>query len=462
MKEKKQYHDKKQYRNGFTRFFLKNHHYNLKFLLSFLLVILFGASVFTGLVISKKLSLIKIDRGDDGLDFDNADESVTAEEESLNFDPMYDVSDANSLNDWLLKWATNGGEKMYSKNIINCLLCGVDSKNGAVSDGRSDAMILVSLNKKTKEITLLSFMRDAYTYMNINGENRYYKVNSTFNWGGPATLVNTLENNYKIEIDNYICVDFKTFPKLIDALGGVTVEVQPYEANYINRTSSCNIESGEAVTLSGKEALVFSRIRHSDSDGDFSRTRRQRLIITALIKSAQNASAGQLNNMMNIVLPYVRTNYTRRQIVSYATQALMQGWLKYNMTEIVTPVVDPTETDPVVTGKDSYIRTGYGYAPEFVWIVDYQLAAHRIQTALYGMSNIEINDSARTSPFDFMTSKSGSSSYDDDYYYTTRSSYGNYNYDNDGDYNDNTTTTSFLRRFFGRGITTEPDRDNDN
>ena len=331
---------------------------------------------------------------------------------------MHDVADASSLKDWLQKWAQNRGQKLHSKNVINCLLCGVDTEEG--SDGRTDAMILVSLNKKKKTVSLVSFMRDSYTYMNINGQDRWYKINSAYNWGGAGTLVQTIENNYKIEIDNYITVDFDTFPKLIDALGGVEIDVEEYEARYIRRTSSHKkFPFGESVRLNGDQALIYSRIRHSDSDGDLSRTRRQRKLVTALIAKAKNASVGQLSNMMNLVLPYVQTNYRRSQILSLGTQALLQDWMSFEIRQISCPLLVSEDETETLTGKDSYMMTGYGRIQEFVWIVDYQLDAQRVQQALYDMSNIEIHDEVRDSPFNFLSGATRSSGGSRSYYSNT-------------------------------------------
>lgn len=401
------------YRNGFTRFWLQNKRRNLKVMLVAILLLLFAAIVTFIVVVDQKLDLIDYEQG---LNFSHADQTNIVEDEDLVFTPMHDVTDASSLKDWLQKWALNDGQKLHSKNVINVLLCGVDTEEG--SDGRTDAMILVSLNKKTKVISLVSFMRDSYTYMDINGQSRWYKINSAYNWGGPATLVQTIENNYKIEIDNYITVDFDTFPKLIDALGGIEVDVEEYEAKYIRRTSSHKkFPYGEGVKLNGQQALIYSRIRHSDADGDLSRTRRQRKLVTALIGKAGKASAGQLNNMMNQVLPYVQTNYRRSQILSLATQALLQDWMKYEMQQISCPLLVSDDETEVLTGKDSYMMTGYGRAQEFVWIVDYQLDARRVQQTLYGMTNIDIRDESHDSPFDFLSGSQRSS--DNTYYRTT-------------------------------------------
>ena len=403
--------DDEIYSNRFSRFWLRKNKRNLKRLLVIVLLLAFAAIIVFILVVNQKLGLIDYDSG---VHFENADRTHIAEEEDPVFTPVHDVADASSLKDWLQKWAQNNGQKLHSKNIVNCLLCGVDTEEG--SDGRTDAMILVSLNKKTKKITLVSFLRDSYTYMDINGQDRWYKINSAYNWGGAMTLVQTIENNYKIEIDNYITVDFDTFPKLIDALGGVEVDVEEYEARYIRRTSSHGkFPYGEGVRLNGDQALIYSRIRKSDADGDLSRTRRQRKLVTALINKAKSASVGQLNNMLNLVLPYVQTNYRRAQILALGTQALMQDWISYDMEQLSCPLLDVNEDGSVeLTGKDSYMMTGYGSAQEFVWIVDYQLDAQRVQQALYGMSNIEVHETVRESPFDFLTGSNRS-------YETTRS-----------------------------------------
>ncbi len=371
---------------------------------SFLAIVMcgiFGTSVYVGTLIGNKLNLINIDNDSDTNQY--ADErTYHDDEDDINFDPVHDVTDAGSLNDWLKKWAQNDGEKLYSKNIVNCLLCGVDSGDGSTDTGRADAMILLSLNKRKDTITLLSLMRDSYTYINLGGNDRYYKMNAAFGLGGPTTLVETIENNYKIEIDKYIFVDFSTFPKTIDALGGITVEVKQYEARYINRTTRYTIDYGEKVTLDGNEALVLSRIRHCDSDSDVSRTARQRRIIEAIIDKAKNASAGQINNALNNLLPNLKTNYTKAQILSLTTQALMQGWMDYSITEMLSPVVTSTNGE-TITGKDSYIHINSQNYEEFAWIVDYQLEAQRVQLALYDTSNIELH-ADRDSPFDFMTS----------------------------------------------------------
>lgn len=332
--------------------------------------------------------------GDSGLDFNEPFTGQVIYEEDHNWQAMGDV-DANSLNGFLYSWANNGGEKMFSKNVINVLLCGVDSETGKADSGRSDIMMLVSINKKTETITLVSLLRDSWTYMSLPRSNGtyydyYFKLNSVYIYGGPATLLNTVENNFKIEIDQFIAVDFKSFPKLIDALGGVTVEVQDYESKYIRRTSSHkNFPSGKA-TLNGSQALIYSRIRKCDADSDISRTRRQRSVIKGLLDSAKSATNGQLLNAFKQVSPFLRTGYTQSEVATLIAQAYSNGWMDYKLVEIVLP------------GEDYVDRVSTKIDGHWAWVADYADCAQRLQKALYGETNIILSPD-RKSVLDLVT-----------------------------------------------------------
>ena len=339
------------------------------------------------------------DYGDSGVDYNH--DAVIEEEENLNLEAMGDVTDANSLNDFLYSWANNGGEKMHSKNVLNVLLCGVDTKDGTASSGRADAIILVSVNKKTKEIVLSSFFRDSYIYMDIpkkdgTTEGRYEKLNAAYVFGGPAALIDTLEKNFKVEIDQYIAVDFSSFTKLIDALGGVTVDVEQREAMFIRRTSSHkNFPYGNDVKLNGKQALVYSRIRKLDSD--VNRTERQRKVIKSLIESAKTASNGQLVNAYRQTAKYIRTGYTQTEVISLIATAVSQNWMKYTMKEITLP------SEQGYDMASTYVNTT-SMRNQWVWIVDYPICAQKLQKAIYGESNI-ILDSDRVSALDYTNVK---------------------------------------------------------
>ena len=122
-------------------------------------------------------------------------------------------------------------------------------------------MMLISVNKKTKQLKMVSFFRDSYLY--VEGKNRSYctKLNAAFSMGGPQTLIQTIENNYKIEIDNYVMVNFESFKAVIDAVGGVNADVEDYVASYIYKKFKLDMPVGEGVTLNGKQALALCRAR---------------------------------------------------------------------------------------------------------------------------------------------------------------------------------------------------------
>ncbi len=368
---------------------------------------------------------------DDGIDHngDVIDEDYLVEDDH-DFQAMGDVN-ADSLNDFLYSWANNGGEKMYNKNIINVLLCGVDSETGDSTGGRSDIMMLVSINKINKTITMVSLLRDSWTYMRVPKKDGttydyYFKLNSAYIYGGPTTLLETIENNYKIKIDEFIAVDFNSFPKLIDALGGVTVDVQQYEANYIRRTSSQKDFPSGTATLTGKQALIYSRIRKCDADSDISRTRRQRSVIKGLIDSAKSATNGQLLNAFQQVSGYLRTGYSQSEVFALIAQAYAQNWLSYEMVELVLPSED------FVDRASSYI------GGHWAWVVDYALCAQKLQKALYGETNIILSDD-RDSVLDLVTNRRETTSADSGnssggYYHSTTSTQYT------GDYEDDVST----------------------
>ena len=382
-------------------FFKRNNYKNLKILLISIivaLILLFGSAVSYLFHVTDGA-----DYGDSGVDY-NSDAII--EDEDVNLEAMGDVTDANSLNDFLYSWANNGGDKMYSKNVLNVLLCGVDSETGTASSGRADAIMLVSINKKTQKITLTSFFRDSYIYMDIPQQSggtkgRYEKINAAYSLGGPATLIDTIEKNFKIEIDEYIAVDFASFKKLIDALGGVTVDVEYNEAMFIRRTSKqTNFPYGNDVKLNGTQALIYSRIRKLDSD--VNRTERQRKIIKALLASAKTASSGQLVNAYKQTAEFIRTGYTQSEIISLLATAVTQGWMQYEITEITLPQEQGVEM------ASAYVNTSSA-RNQWVWIVDYPICAQKLQLAIYGETNI-ILEANRDSALDFTNAKRTTSS----------------------------------------------------
>lgn len=384
-------------------FFLKNQKRNLKAILSVFICLVLVVSALGGAYIRKMLSLINQNDGN----FGNPDATFAAEEydDDVSYNTIADIESANSIKELLKAWATNNGEKLHHKKVINVLLVGEDDEDGS---HRSDSTMLVSVNTKTKKITITSFLRDSYTYMNINGKDRYDKTNHSYAWGGAAKLMEVISNNYKIQVDHYVSINYQSFVKAVDALGGVSVPVTKAEASFMNRTTKIKgFESGENVLLDGQHALVYARIRKLDSEVE--RTRRQRELISSVIRNVKASSISDINNAIETFLPYITTNYKTTEILSLASQALTEGWLQYEIVSTVQP------SEEVRYGVD-YFQTYSGRL--FVWIVDYIKAARELQLALYGQTNIEINASTHISAIDLARGTVSSSSdnyYEDDY-----------------------------------------------
>lgn len=384
-----------KYRLGRIKvFFLRNRKRNLKALFGIVICLVLVLSALGGAYIRKMLSLINYSEGTQG----DPDATFAEEEENLSFATMYDIESADSVKDLMKSWATNGGEKLYSKYVTNILLIGEDNEDNS---HRSDSMILASVNSKTKKITLCSFLRDSYTYMNINGSERYDKTNHAYCWAGPSKVMEVISDNYKIKIDHYVSINYSSFIKVINILGGVEVPITESEAAYMNRTTQIKgFESGEKVLLDGQHALVYARIRKLDSE--IERTRRQRTLVQSVIKNIKASSLSDLNKAIETFLPFVTTNFKTSEIISLGTQALSDGWLSYPIEGIVEPSED------FRLGVSRY-RTFTGYLD--VWVIDYIQAAREVQLALYGNTNIEINPETHISAIDLAKGgKNGSGS----------------------------------------------------
>lgn len=199
--------------------------------------------------------------------------------------------------------------------LVNILLIGQDRREGD-SSARSDTMILCTLHKETAQVTLTSFLRDLYVTIPGHGDNR---INAAYAFGGGELLADTLKENFAVHVDGIVEVDFTQFSRIIDMAGGVTMELRQDEADAINAATGSNLTAGEQW-LTGSQALVYSRIRNLDSDGDFSRTNRQRKVISALVRAYRNADLSQVLSMVTQALPMICTDMSKLTLLRYAAE----------------------------------------------------------------------------------------------------------------------------------------------
>lgn len=229
--------------------------------------------------------------------------------------------------------------------IYNVLLIGTDkSDDGGTS--RSDTMLLVSVDRKNKTLKFTSFMRDLWVEIPGHDDS---KLNAAFAYGGAELLMKTIENNFKIKINNYVLVDFDMFKSLIDGLGGVTVDITEAEAKFINRTTHAHVEPG-TNTLNGDYALIYCRIRKLDSD--FNRTQRQRKVMAAIFEQIKEQNIFENISAVNNVIPLITTDIAPLKMTLKAFSAI--SLLTYGNDQLRIPV-DGGYTSKTIRGQAALV-----------------------------------------------------------------------------------------------------------
>ena len=203
------------------------------------------------------------------------------------------------------------------EKYTNIAIFGIDSSDLEYSTGnRSDCIIIASINNKTKEIKLVSIYRD--TYVNIDGYG-LDKITHAYSYGGPQLAINTINTNFDLNISEFITVNFDSVSDVIDQLGGIDIEIQEDELQYINGyigatansvgKKSTFVTQAGMQTLDGIQSVAYSRIRYTEG-GDYKRTERMRNVIIAIIEKAKTKKISELNNIVDNLLPKVATNIT--------------------------------------------------------------------------------------------------------------------------------------------------------
>lgn len=197
--------------------------------------------------------------------------------------------------------------------IVNILLIGQDREEGE-ERARSDSMILCSFNKKSKKLTMTSFLRDLYVKIPGFGSNR---INAAYTFGGMELLDRTIRENFGVYIDANVEVDFAQFAQIVNTLGGVEMELRADEAAHITQKTGIETQEGKQL-LNGEQALTYARIRKLDADGDFARTNRQRKVMTAVIGTYKDAGLGTVLDTVDALFPMVNTDMNPLEVVKYA------------------------------------------------------------------------------------------------------------------------------------------------
>ena len=299
------------------------------------------------------------------------------------------AGDVYSYKEYLKQWYQNG-DPVSSTHVLNILLIGEDTRDEKITDtSRADSAIIASINVDTKEIHLTSVLRDLYVYFEVDGKGQYGKINAAASMGGMKCYINTIERYYKIAINNYAVVNFNSFPKIIDALGGVPIKITSAEINEINNhprvygkvTIKQTFDGTEGtMKLNGKQALAYCRIRHIDSDG--ARANRQKTVLNAILNKMKKSGTVDTVKTVNQLAGYVYTGYNKKELISIGNTALRDGWLDYEMKTKNVPAVENCKG-----GSRFSVAPG-----NWIWLADIPKDAYELQMEIYGKSNIKLSE----------------------------------------------------------------------
>lgn len=220
-------------------------------------------------------------------------------------------------------------QPLKKDGVYNILLIGSDSRT-AGDEGRSDAMILLSISSKTKSIQMMSLLRDMYVEIPGHKGNR---LNAAYSFGGPQLLLETVEQNLGIEVNRYVVVNFQAFANLVDAVGGVNLELTNDEVQLVNAylneynmlrnmpidTDYLDTSLSGMIELNGPQALAYCRNRYIGTD--FGRTERQRKVLAAVMKKLPVSVVTNPRGLVNGLFPNLTTNLTKWECMMLSLQA---------------------------------------------------------------------------------------------------------------------------------------------
>ncbi len=311
----------------------------------------------------------------------NTSEAKNYSKPTLNSSEFVDESDTfdkKSQEDELKAYLKKSARKISNENVINILLIGEDLRDTSEdSRGNTDVMLIISINKEQKTITMTSLMRDMYIYM--SEFNYSYRLNAAYHAGGCEYLEECIEDYFQIEIDRYVRVSFQEFITVVDTIGGIDMKVSDEEAigmhdpmaeqnTYLGNSRETDwLWEGGDLHLNGNQALAYARLRYV-GNSDWERTERQRKVLKEVITKGRELSLLKINSLLNEVLPNVHTDLTDGEIASLLVDVF--DILDYDIQEVRIPA-DGYYSNEIVDNMD-------------VLLFNYNANAAIIQKVVYG------------------------------------------------------------------------------
>ena len=269
-------------------------------------------------------------------------------------------------------------QALLDADVVNVLLIGREGINdGEDAYGRSDSMIIASMNTKENTLKMVSVMRDCY--VDIYGY-RANKLNAAYSYGGGELLVDTIQRNFGIPLEGYIEVDFKAFEAVINAVDGVEITLTPTEANYLNTTNYISKKKYRTVVegtqeVNGNQALGYCRVRHvaavNGENDDYGRTYRQRAVLSQVYsKVMSELSPTEAVSLANELLGYVKTNISSKDLLSYVQYILGMGVDSTQLEQLRIPVNNSYSSPTLYCGSSL--------------VLDFEKNKSELWTFLYG------------------------------------------------------------------------------
>lgn len=204
-----------------------------------------------------------------------------------------------------------------NKDVINILVMGTDARDVTIERGRSDTMLIVSYNRKTAEVKLVSLLRDALVPIQDHDWNR---LNTAYAFGGAGLAINTINDLFGLDLQNFVVIDFTGAAEFIDKIGGVDVTLTQAEVNYYSNFINQDLVVGVNHMDS---TLAMTHMRNRSTDNDFGRARRQRDVIMAVMKKITTGmSITEISNLIDYAMTIVKTNIPATTLVSLAASIL--------------------------------------------------------------------------------------------------------------------------------------------
>lgn len=274
---------------------------------------------------------------DDASDSDGTDEpddlnTVLSEEEKAALEALDNAEGGVTIDNSQLEINEN-----LPSNVFNILLLGIDARQDVTDVGRSDALMICSINTDDGSIKLTSIQRDLL--VSIPTKQNPYKITNAYRWGGAQLSMATVNRNFQMNIDKYVTINFYGLAAIIDYLGGVDIELTKVEASRINyelkkeplpfdtNPGRDKVEAYAGVHhLDGMQAVTYARIRGIKGENDFNRSERQRKLMEVLLNQVmQDMTIDKMVELITVAMPYVLTNLSASDMLTLGTQVLSSG-----------------------------------------------------------------------------------------------------------------------------------------